>query len=175
MQYTEKDAMISDCGKYRYFLSRRWGTDEDNDNLLVFVGLNPSKADAMVDDPTIRRCVDFAKSFGYQGIVMLNLFAYRATDPKELCTVENATGPVNTSFITDLAKLSPTMVICCGGRPPGLPRALFDAALSFIMSIVQEPMCFGTTKDGYPRHPLFLRKDTQLIPFQFKPKSHASN
>lgn len=94
-----KSAIISECGKYRYSLSRIW--DENKANVL-FIMLNPSTADGDVDDPTIRRCIGFAKSWGYGGIYVGNLFAYRATDPKELLKVENPIGFENIHHLMDM-------------------------------------------------------------------------
>jgi len=75
-----RSAVLSDCGTYRYSLTRRWSPGP----LLGWVMLNPSRADALVDDPTIRRCVGFARRWGFAGIVVRNLYALRATDPREL-------------------------------------------------------------------------------------------
>ena len=69
----KKKANISDCGKYRYSLERHWG---EGNKTVIFVGLNPSIADAEIDDPTIRRCINFAKSWGYDRLIMLNISAY---------------------------------------------------------------------------------------------------
>ncbi|WP_368188730.1 DUF1643 domain-containing protein [Aeromonas sp. R7-3] len=74
-----RHAVFSPCRTYRYALSRVWATDKP---YALFIGLNPSTADETLDDPTIRRCIDFAKRRGYGGLVMANLFAYRATDPE---------------------------------------------------------------------------------------------
>ena len=78
-------AKISGCGTYRYALWRHWDSDwngQGDSNSVMFIGLNPSTADATEDDPTLRRCIGFAKSWGFGGLYMLNVFAYRATDPR---------------------------------------------------------------------------------------------
>lgn len=89
------DAVISDDGLYRYLLERHW---DDTTSSCTFVMLNPSTADALVDDPTIRRCVGFAKSFGCGSLRVVNLYAYRATKPAELWTVDDPVGPANGSY-----------------------------------------------------------------------------
>lgn len=88
----EKAAVLSDCAKYRYTLTRRW---DHSLPAAVFIGLNPSTADADLDDPTIRRCIRFARDWGYGALVMVNLFASRATDPADLPAGEMAIGPEN--------------------------------------------------------------------------------
>lgn len=88
----KKTAIISDCGTYRYQLTRQW---DEYAPKVMFLMLNPSTADADEDDPTIRRCVNFAKSWGYGGIIVGNLFAYRSTDPGKLINVQNPIGPDN--------------------------------------------------------------------------------
>ncbi len=90
--FVTKEAVISDCGRYRYRLTRRWGDGP----LLSFIMLNPSTADAEVDDPTIRRCMGFARRDGYGGIVVGNLYAFRTTKPKALFAADNPLGPAIT-------------------------------------------------------------------------------
>lgn len=84
----QKEASISGCGRYRYALHRWWG----HGTTLGFIMLNPSTADADIDDPTIRRCMGFARDFGYDGIRVFNLYAYRATKPADLWKADEPTG-----------------------------------------------------------------------------------
>jgi len=91
IKYTESWATISPCQRYRYELGRRWGDGA----MLTWVMLNPSTADAGEDDPTIRRCAQFSQDYGFHGLVVRNLFAYRATNPKELARVEDSVGSDN--------------------------------------------------------------------------------
>lgn len=86
----KKSAILSDDRKYRYSLSRVW---DESKNKVMFIGLNPSTADETEDDPTIRRCINFAKSWGYVGLEMTNLFAFRATAPKDM---KNTKEPIET-------------------------------------------------------------------------------
>src|ERR1700755_2395175 len=99
MTYLSQAAHISSCGRYRYMLERVWS--EGNNSLLI-VGLNPSTADALLDDPTIRRCVGFAKGLGYGGLLMGNLFAARSTSPSALTGFEDPVGPENDAWLLKL-------------------------------------------------------------------------
>ena len=92
MKYTNKDAVLSECKKYRYMLRRVWDRTKP---ACLFIGLNPSTADATVDDPTIRRCVGFADSWGYGELVVGNLYAFRATKPKDMFNQDDPVGPFN--------------------------------------------------------------------------------
>src|SRR5882724_4976365 len=92
-------AVLSDCERYRYALWRRWAERP----AVLFVGLNPSTADALQDDPTIRRCIRFAKAWGYGALYMGNLFAFRATDPRAMKAEADAVGPDNDGWLRQLA------------------------------------------------------------------------
>lgn len=147
-------AIIDETGAYRYVLSRSWG----NGKVMTWVMLNPSTADASTDDPTIRRCMTFAKSWGFAGLEVVNLFAFRATKPSALKTAKDPIGPQNGRYVTD-AMLNKLVVVAWGCSPLPIPES--------ILSIVSRwsPMCLGTTKAGHPRHPLYVRGDTVLQPF----------
>src|SRR5579885_3397338 len=97
-------AIVSDCDKYRYLLTRPAEVESPLRSSAVFVMLNPSTADATLDDPTIRRCRGFAKAWGCNGLVVANLFAYRATNPKELKLADDPIGPDNDKILRELAK-----------------------------------------------------------------------
>ncbi|RYZ16550.1 MAG: DUF1643 domain-containing protein, partial [Myxococcaceae bacterium] len=150
-------ATISACGRYRYRLSRRWGMGRN----AVFVMLNPSTADAMEDDPTLRRCMDFAQRWGDSGVMLVNLFAYRATDPDDLPKErELAVGPENDKHILDVVSRA-NRVICAWGVH-GTRFGRDQAVLSLLHGAGVEPVCFGKTKHGHPRHPLYLSKTALL-------------
>jgi hypothetical protein len=123
--------------------------------------LNPSTADADVDDPTIRRCIGFSRQWGYGGICVVNLFAFRATDPKELKEAEDLVGPENEKL---LRKLSRPVVVGWGGRIPRTARADFLARI--LKDKARREMvgwfCLGKTKMGEPRHPLMLPYSVQV-------------
>jgi hypothetical protein len=155
-----RQAVISDCQKYRYVLYREWAEPDDPFGILVlnFVMLNPSTADAEVDDATIRKCIGFAKLNGYNAIRVVNLFAWRATDPKELqkSYVEalDIIGPDNDSYVRELPK-EETVVVAWGSTFQNeyfVKRRIRDT----IKLLDRKLYCLGKTKDGHPRHPVML-------------------
>jgi len=160
-----KHAMFSDDRKHRHMLIREW--DQDLPRLAV-IGLNPSTADENVDDPTIRRCVGFAKREGCGLLMMLNLFSYRATDPKELLTMDKSElRPMPSLALLikymDLARRYEYRVVCAWGNH----GVLHNASQDFTEMFANMPLeCFGLTSIGEPRHPLYLKADTPLIPFR---------
>lgn len=155
------NAVISECGTYRYELSRTW----DWDSGLPVVGwimLNPSTADAEVDDPTIRRCVGFARKWGYGGIVVRNLFALRATDPNELRRHADPAGPENAAYLAQVVR--DAFTVCAWGSHP-LARTSGFRLVTQLSALNVDIRCLGVTKDGYPRHPLYVKADAQPIPY----------
>lgn len=156
--YTSMDAMVSPCGRYRYALNRVWDDAFTRKTPFVVIGLNPSTADATTDDPTIRRCVSFAKREDCGRLVMLNLFAWRATNPAELARAEDPVGPENDSFL-DAELLDKAVVVAAWGAHPFAVKRAAEVADRF-----PDLLCFGTTKAGHPKHPLYLRADTPLVP-----------
>lgn len=150
-------ATFSQDRLYRYTLQRTWSDAPP----AVFIGLNPSTADEQVDDPTIRRCSRFARDWGCGGLVMLNLYAWRATDPKGLLVPADPVGPGNDSAIRALAGTAELVVAAWGAWPgPDRGRAAMVAAL------VGELQVLGLTKDLQPRHPLYMRADSELRPWR---------
>lgn len=145
----ERWAELSDDGLHRYILGRRW---DDALPECVFIMLNPSTADATQDDPTIRRCINFAKSFGCGTLLVGNLYAYRATDPRELFKAEEPTGgPRNNSVLTDLLTRGAVTVAAWGAR------AKADRVAELIsLPGANHLTALATTKDGAPRHPLYV-------------------
>ena len=155
----QRSAVISPCGRYRYRLTRSWAQG----GLLPFVMLNPSTADADIDDPTIRRCMSFARREGAAGIVVGNLFAFRATDPKALASVRDAYGPDNEMALHLIlydASNAGLPVVCSWGTQ-GNGQFFVQRA----QSLGSRLACLGTTKGGHPRHPLYVRGDQPLEPF----------
>ena len=149
-----KSAVISPCGCYRYRLSRTW----DGRKLpLVWIMLNPSTADAEIDDPTIRRCISFSRREGLGGIEVLNIFALRATNPKELRVAVDPIGPDNDQWIREVLHAHSRCVAAWGehgkylGRGFAVLRTLWEAGL--------DVQCLGDK----PRHPLYIRGDQPLI------------
>lgn len=149
---TFKSAVISEDGKYRYSLLRVWG-DEPR---ATFVMLNPSTADAELDDPTIRRCVGFAKAWGCGGIEVVNLFAYRATIPLALYGVADPVGPENDRYIVEATTPHKRIkfVVCAWGV---VDKPLVDGRANFVKQLIGERYALEFTAGGHPRHPLYLR------------------
>ncbi len=154
-----RSAVISECRLYRYRLDRVWDTGEAQ---VLFVMLNPSTADATVDDRTIGRCMEFARAWGYGGLVVGNLFAYRATDPQQLKNVDDPVGPENDHTLS-LLRDSLNLTICAwGNRGSYLRRD--DAVYALLTAGGSPPIhCLGMTKGGHPKHPLYLLATTQPI------------
>lgn len=151
-----KGAQFSNDRIYRYALWRTWSP---GDGHVLFIGLNPSTADETEDDPTIRRCIGFAKSLGYGGMYMVNLFAYRATNPKALMKAKSPIGLENDHYLRMYFDPIGFNIACWGiwgvylGRGRQVRDILGDDCLH----------CFGLTKNGEPRHPLYLPKKAELI------------
>lgn len=141
-------AVISSDGTYRYFLSRNWGRDGRR---IAFIGLNPSTADATNDDPTIRRCVGFAKAWGGTSLWMVNLFGYRATNPKVLLSAEDPVGPENDSWLERII-LSADLVIAGWGNHGNL----LGRAAAVEERFSDHLYTLAVTKQGMPGHPLYL-------------------
>lgn len=154
-----RTAVLSD-GVYRYSLSRVW---DDDARLCAWVMLNPSTADGTTDDPTIRRCMAFARSWGFGGIVIVNLFAYRETDSKLLESARargvDLRGPDRDEHLRDAFALAET-VVCAWGAHALATREEAASALSFVPRFC-EIVCLGRVKSGAPRHPLYLAADTR--------------
>lgn len=145
-------ASFSECKLYRYTLTRRWREGA----LLAFIGLNPSTADESVDDPTIRRCQGFAHEFGYAGIVMLNLFGIRATDPRVMLRHAEPIGLGNDEALLHWRYNCPVMVACWGDHGQHRFRA------KRVADMLAPLHCLGETLRGAPRHPLYLKKTASL-------------
>ncbi len=148
----ERDATFSECRTWRYDLLRRW----DNGPLLNVVGLNPSTADEVQDDPTIRRCIGFAKRWGYSGMLMTNIFGLRSTDPRGLSCFPEPVGAGNNEALVGAARGS-AMVLAAWGA-----WGDFNGRGAAVCALLRglELWCLGTTASGQPRHPLYLRADS---------------
>jgi len=152
-------AVLSWDRRYRYWLHRRWLAGV---GWLVFIMLNPSTADADYDDPTIRRCISFAKTLGHKGIIVVNLFAARFSRPSGLRSISNPVGPENPYYIGEALKLANRLVCAWGANEPwGQDSVVMD----MIRESGKQPWCFGTTRSGAPLHPLYIPKNTILKPF----------
>lgn len=155
-------AVISQCGRYRYVLRRSLTNILDVDpnateavyKPMLFIMLNPSTADAENDDPTIRRCISFAKREGASHLSVVNLFAYRATDPAELKRAADPIGPENDRYINEEVGKSWMTVAAWGAHPLARERA--EAVMRQIHGYEGYAWCLGQTKSGAPKHPLYI-------------------
>jgi hypothetical protein len=146
--------------EYRYLLTRVWN---ENAPPVVFVMLNPSTADAMADDPTIRRCKSFADREGAGGIVVVNLFALRSTDPRALLHHDDPVGPVNDLFIHHHAVAESRVIAAWGAA--GVQHGRGERVTSMLRQRGVDVRCFGTTATGQPKHPLYLSAVSPLRPY----------
>lgn len=153
--FTTSGAHISPCGLYRYRLDRRW---EDGPT-CGFIMLNPSTADAEKDDPTIRRCISFAKREGCGALVVANLFNFRATKPEEMAAAANPEGPdADLRLLETIDDVDGPLIAAWGAHWMAKDRGAYVSAM-----IGHQLCCLGKTKDGQPRHPLYVRADAPLI------------
>ena len=164
-----RSAVISPDGKYRYHL---WRKLSDHPRVATFIMLNPSTADAHTDDPTIRKCLGFTRRWSCGELQVVNLFALRTKSPASLRRAPDPTGPENLDWLQRTLKLGANQpnparrgpVICAWGthcRKIGQ----VETVLRLIKGICQ-PMCLGVTRDGHPRHPLYVPYRAELVAFE---------
>ena len=158
---TERDAKLSECGRYRFWLTRRWGEGP----AMLFIALNPSKADACQDDPTLRRMMAFARREKFAAVEVVNLFALRSTDPAALALYPDPVGDSNDEEIRCAASRAGRIVAAwgCDGTLHDRDRAVMELLRGL------DVYCLGTTKDGHPRHPLYVAGNQPLAPFGGRP------
>lgn len=158
-QSIQSGAVLSDDGRYRYKLWRTW--DEDAAG-IVWVMLNPSTAGATTDDPTIRRCMAFARSWGAGGIAVVNVFAARATDPRALATMDDPYGPENDRWLrwAGQGNWVGDLVLAWGAHAARFSTDHLLTAHGWLC--YRTCWCLGTTKGGHPRHPLYMPANTRL-------------
>jgi hypothetical protein len=142
-----KKTIISDCRSYRYQLWREWigGT-----GYAMFIGLNPSTADESADDPTIRRCVAFAKSWGYSALCMTNLFAFRTVSPEFMKCAPDPVGPNNDKHLLQCA-IEASVIVAAWGNHGGYLDRDID-----VLNLLPETYFLRLTKQAFPQHPLYL-------------------
>ncbi len=156
---TKQAATLDPSGRYRYSLERQWDASAPR---LACILLNPSTADATRDDPTLRRCLGFARSWGYGALEVVNLFAYRATHPRQLRQVPDPIGPENDRYLLAARGRAQTLWVAWGNAGSLYNR---DRAVLCLLSQPGECFCLGLTRCGQPRHPLYVRGDAGLTPF----------
>ena len=164
----DRGALLSRDRRYRYLLWRFWGVSTLL-RLVAFIGLNPSTADENEDDPTIRRCIGFAKAWGYEGILMVNLWGFRATEPKDLMLEaafgKDIRGPANYDWVRWACRRAELVVASWGADGSWDEGAEYCVKkIRPILNDRQTPLfCLGETKAGQPRHPLYLKKTTKPV------------
>jgi hypothetical protein len=156
-----RDASISRCGQYRYWLYRGW----DRGPIATWIMLNPSTADASTDDATVRRVIGFSKAFGCAGCEIYNLYAYRATNPRELWNAPDPVGRRNNPVLRDAARLLDDKggpLIAAWGAHAKADRV----AEVLAMPGMDQLQALDLTKAGQPKHPLYLRADLRPQPWR---------
>lgn len=153
----KKSAVISECRKYRYELRRIW---DESKPLVLFIGLNPSKADAEDDDNTSRVCINYAKRWGYGGLLLGNLFAVRSTDQAGLFKAEDPVGPRNDNALAELQNQAALVVCAWSGS------GHYQARDRAVLGTLRDPHCLVRLKSGHPGHPLY--KSGALQPIRYE-------
>ncbi len=151
-------AIFDVSGRYRYSLWRAWSPNYPR---IVFILLNPSTADEYKNDPTIRRCISFARAWNFGSVEVVNLFAYRATDYRELFKANDPIGVENDRFLMQAVEHCSTIVLGWGTRGTLLGR---DQQVMSLLTGRNHLYCLGITKNGQPRHPLYIKGNTSLVP-----------
>lgn len=156
-----RGAIMDDSKEYRYSLWRIW-----NDKLprVTFVMLNPSTADSRNDDPTLRRCINFAMNWGYGSLEVVNLFAYRSTNPQMLLSVCDPIGDKNNKYIIDAVNRSEKVILAWGTK-----GNLFNRDKDVLRLIEDNNVPAYTlelTKEGHPRHPLYVKANKVPEPYK---------
>lgn len=160
MNIIRSTAEFSPCRRWRYSLFREFDGGSDS---IAFIGLNPSTADEQKNDPTVSRCIRFAQQWGYGSMYMLNIFAWRDTDPRGMKAAEDPVGPGNDDELLTICGAVEAVVACWGVHGSHAERGAYVAGRLLSCVPLQ---CFGVTKDGHPKHPLYLRADSTPISFR---------
>lgn len=161
-------AIFSTNRKYRYVLYRSWDHTLPR---IAFIGLNPSKADENINDPTVRRCINFAKKWGYGSLLVGNIFALKSTDPNELYGAKDPVGPFNDTWLDKIFNDADTTVACWGThgnlnkRGQDVRFLLYGGQGSIGVRYLH---VFGFTKHGFPKHPLYLNGKTKIDTWEAK-------
>lgn len=159
------DAVFSRCRAYRYALWREW---DPAGPTVLFIGLNPSTADHRRDDPTIRRCIGFAQAWGFGRLAVGNIFAYRTPHPALLKRAASPVGRANDRWLRRLADEADLVVAAWGVHGAHRDRA------AAVLRYLPRPRCLGTTKDGAPRHPLYLPRAATLADLPLPPSTRRT-
>lgn len=158
--FMDKTAVLSACGQFRYRLERRWGEGKP----VVWIMLNPSAADHIVNDATIKKCIGFTTRMGFNALIVVNLFAFRSRDPKVMRKAADPVGPENDLHLAEVAG-SGAITICAWG-PAGGHRNRDKQVIDWLHKNGIETHCLLITSNGSPGHPLFIPYEQKLIPFR---------
>ncbi len=159
---TASIAVYSPCERYRYALTRVW---DQRGRKVALVMLNPSTADERRNDPTIERCERRARALGYGGFRVVNIFAYRATDPANLKQAKRPEGPDNTQAIHDATTWADDIIAAWGAHGSFLDQG---SKIQALLAQTEVPVFhLGLTKAGHPRHPLYVAYATPLQLWDF--------
>lgn len=148
----KKDAKLSSCRKYRFALWRIW---DDSKPYVLFIGLNPSTADEIEDDPTIKRCINYGKLWGYGGVCMANLFSFRAREPKDMLGAKDPIGLDNDKWLVELSGKAGLVVAAWGNHGSYRGRS------QRVRNLVSNLHYLKMNKSGEPAHPLYLKANLQ--------------
>jgi hypothetical protein len=165
---THGAAVISPDGRYRYLLTRRVGPGRKT---ATFIMLNPSTANATVDDPTIRKCIGFSRRWRCGVLRVVNLFAFRATEPRVLKMAVDPVGPENLRWILRSVRSRGRMTVVCAWGVHGEHRGQDTAVLRLFHGRAVRLVALGLTQDGHPRHPLYAPYSAR--PIRFRPISRS--
>ena len=154
--FGENAAHFSGCGRFRYLLTREFG----GESTCLFIMLNSSTADAEQDDPTIRRCIRFAQREGFGRLEVVNLYAFRSPSPSVLFAASDSVGPANDHEIEAALDRADSVVVAWGNHAEHGRAA---KVVELIERSGKVSNCFGLTKQGQPKHPLYLPSDTALV------------
>ncbi len=159
------EAIFSEDGAHRYRLSREWLIGAGS---IAFIMLNPSTADASINDPTVKRCMGFAQDWGYKRLVVGNIFAFRTTQPYDLLRADDPIGPENDDHLIGIVEEANLVVCAWGGH--GMFHSRGDIVRRNISinapdDKFRDLYALGFTKDRQPKHPLYVRADTPLVKF----------
>lgn len=167
MTLKNKSAVISDCGKYRYLLQRIIVPEVDAHHpsfkKCVFIMLNPSTADAEKDDPTIKRCTSFAKRWGCTEFSVINLYAFRATNPVDMLRLSAIEAKGSDNFEYQFSELSSADLIVAAWGKHGGKKGTPEIGLLVVNNFNLK--CLGRNKDGSPKHPLYIKQGKELEDF----------
>jgi hypothetical protein len=155
----ESDAIFSPCRTWRYSLWRIWDRKLP---MVQFIGLNPSTATETENDPTVTRCINYARDWGYGGMYMSNIFAFRATEPEDMKKAGNPVGPKNNHWLLKVHQEAAISVAAWGTDGAYLDRE------KQVLKLLGDLHCLKLTKHNHPWHPLYLNNTLAPIPVNIK-------